>query len=194
MSVINNKSESVIQYLEFKQAPYLGRIYKTKLTLGNLHQYKRKLIDNHELSELRTIKAVLEGQVESGKFFSPNQTFYSTLSAGIFAFFLAMFTVTNGLMNGFLGFLSGPYLESKANEEKEKALEGIMNSYPSVFEEIIKVGMYVGWFILLIVSIVGLSMIITTRRYKVSAYYYSIIEQCILEKEKEITENTIVSE
>ncbi|MGD6967125.1 hypothetical protein ACQCVP_11900 [Rossellomorea vietnamensis] len=179
MSIKNNDNTSVIKYLEFKQAPYIGRVYKKRFPLGKRLIYMKKLCENHEENELRLLKATLDAELENRKFFSPVQVIYGTLSAGFFTFFLSIFGVFNVSINSSVRFLSGSFIDTVEKQDKQMALEGLSEIFVIMFEEIMRVGGYIGIAFIIIFSYVVTSMRNQMVRFNKVSSYKSIIDQCI---------------
>jgi hypothetical protein len=179
MSIKNSDLTSVVEYLEYKQAPYVGRVYKKRFPIGKKLLYLEKICEYHEENELRLMKATLDAALDCRKFFEPNQVFYSTLSAGVFALFFSWFSVSSSFMNSFIGFLSGPYLNSLDKDDKKMALDNMLKTFPSMFEEVSKIWVYIGIFVLIILITVSISMFFTSKNFNKISYYKSIIDQCL---------------
>ncbi|MBG9733340.1 hypothetical protein ABE142_10195 [Paenibacillus alvei] len=61
------------------------------LSLNQMHQMKEKLVLNYSDSELRTLKAVVNSQMESKKNFGPNNILITVFITGVFTFLISFF-------------------------------------------------------------------------------------------------------
>jgi hypothetical protein len=179
MSINNSKSTSVVKYLEYKQASYIGEIYKRGCPIDKAFIYMEKLCDHHTEKELRFMKASLDAVVEEKRFFAPKEVFYSSLSTGVFAFFFALFSASASLFIGLFGFLGGSYLDFFEGEKRKEEIKHIVEAFPSMFNGIYMFAIYVGIGVMIILLTIAVSMSVSTHRFNKAVTYKSIIDQCL---------------
>ncbi|WP_379134388.1 hypothetical protein [Paenibacillus sp. sgz500958] len=61
------------------------------LSLNQMHLMKERLIHNYSDSELRTLKAVVNSEMESKKNFGPNNILITVFITGVFTFLISFF-------------------------------------------------------------------------------------------------------
>ncbi|MEK3951252.1 hypothetical protein MHB46_23020 [Paenibacillus sp. FSL H7-0703] len=104
---------------------YLGkfpiRIPFRFLSLNQMHLMKEQLISNYTDSELRTLKAVINSQMESKKNFGPNNIIITVFITGVFTFLISFFI-------SYINFVGQIYTMSLRGDLKESDIVNEVNS------------------------------------------------------------------
>ncbi|MDW4528096.1 hypothetical protein R3398_17150 [Rossellomorea marisflavi] len=188
MSIKKSRSTSIIDYLEYKQASYIGEIYKKGCPIDKAFIYMEKLCDHHTEKELRFIKANLDGATEAKKFFAPKEVFYTSLSSGVFAFLFALLSIFTSIVIGIIGFIGGAYLDSFEGDSKKEEIKNVVVFFRSLFYELADFGGYVGIGVMVILFTIVFSMSVYLKNFNKIIGYKAIVDQCL---EIKISQNKV---
>ncbi|PEN53253.1 hypothetical protein CN540_20215 [Bacillus toyonensis] len=172
--MINVCIKKILKYLDGKLNEHLNTTYRN-ITIEQSSEFIEKINTEHLKEDLVLMSSVLEGEIEQGKLFAPQQTFYNSIMTIVVGFFIAMFTF-------FVGFSNTAVLSF--TKDSGKAPKELSGKLKSAFDVSLEVGAWIFIALIIIVSVAG--FFLERYRYKFKKYYFykQIIDKCIEKKEE----------